>query len=151
MTAGRTVVALSDLRDAVDFVSFGDAGEHSAYICCETGQIYWVTGDSSLDEEAELPDDLGDPERYIEVPHKKELDLGRPLALRFALQELPEDYETIVGYFRSRGAYGRFKHLLEVRGALSRWYEFEEQAATEGLVAWCEEVEIALRPLADEI
>lgn len=146
MADRRTVVILSELRDAMDFVSLGELGEHSAYICRDTGKIYWVTGDSSLDEEAELPDDLGEPERYIEIPHKKELDLGRPLALRFALQELPDDYDAIIRYFRSRGAYGRFKDLLEQRGRLSSWYEFEERAAAEALLAWCDEVEIAVRP-----
>jgi hypothetical protein len=146
MADSRTTVALSELRDAIDFVSFGEVGEHSAYICRATGKIYWVTGDSSLDEEEDLPDDLEASDRYIAVPHKKELDLGRRLALRFARRELPDDCETIAGFFRRRGAYARFKDLLERRGMLSRWYEHGEMATGEALLVWCDDVGLAVRP-----
>ena len=137
MSTDATVTASAgELRDAFHFVSFGDRGEHAAYISMDTGQIYWT---SSLgDELDELPEDLEESDRYIEVPHKHDLNLGRRLALEFATQEMPEDYDRIAGYFQRPGAYARFKDLLDIRGTLKPWYEFEEHATEAALRDWCE-------------
>jgi hypothetical protein len=142
MTLPKPVsVNATDLRTTFEFMSVG-AGEHSAYICLDTGKIY--SQSAGLEEEADLPADLETSDRYIVVPHKNDLDLGRRLALAFIDQELPEDYDTVAGFFRRRGAYGRFKELLHARGKLQPWYEFEERATEKALLAWCEENGISL-------
>lgn len=41
--------------------------------------------------------------------------------------------------FRRRGAYGRFKDLLEREGRLDEWYAYERQAAQAALLAWATE------------
>jgi hypothetical protein len=41
----------------------------------------------------ELPDDTGDSEKFLQIPDKRELDLGKPLALDFARQFLPGDFD----------------------------------------------------------
>jgi hypothetical protein len=105
--------------------------EHSAYISLDTGTIYWASELASLDEE--LPDDLDTSDRYLVVPHKTEMDLGKNLALRFAAQELSDSYEQVAGIFRSKGAYGRFKQLLEDNAALENWYKFEAEACDKAL------------------
>jgi hypothetical protein len=137
-------VNAADLRTAFDFVSFGASLEHSAYICLDTGKIYWQSMSADLEEQEDLPDDLETSDRYIAVPHQNDLDLGRRLALAFIERELPDDYETAAGVFRRRGAYGRFKDLLHARGLLDRWYEFENHATDEALCAWCDENGIQL-------
>jgi hypothetical protein len=83
------------------------------------------------------------------VPRDRELrvDLGRPLALAFAATELPDDDDTVAGFFRRRGAYRRFKDLLEKRGKLEAWYEFENRATEDALLAWC--AEHGIEPGAD--
>jgi len=43
----------------------------------------------------ELPDDVGDSEKYLQIPDKRELDLGKPLALDFARQFLPNDFDEV--------------------------------------------------------
>lgn len=40
--------------------------------------------------------------------------------------------------FRREGAYRRFEDLLERKGALDAWYDFEEKAQTRALREWCE-------------
>ncbi|WP_353839486.1 hypothetical protein [Mesorhizobium sp.] len=76
----------------------------------ETGKIYchseWV------DDVEELPDDLEDSERYIAIPDKRELDLGKPLVLSFARHHLLDDYDKVREIFSRAGAYARFKDLL---------------------------------------
>lgn len=42
-----------------------------------------------VDDVEELPDDLEDSERYIAIPDKRELDLGKPLVLTFARHTCP--------------------------------------------------------------
>ena len=140
MTSTKTVsVNATDLRTTFEFVSAGAPFEHSAYICLDTGKIYWQSISAGLEEEVDLPEDLETSDRYIAVPHKNDLGLGRRLALAFVAQELSDEYNTVVGFFGRRGAYGRFKALLHARGMLERWYEFENRAMEEALLAWCEE------------
>jgi hypothetical protein len=147
MVSTKTVaVDAQELRNAFDFVSAGGPFDHSAWICLDTGKIYWRSPATGLDDE-DLPDDIDDADRYLAVPSQHDLDLGRRLALAFVAQELPDDYDTVVGFFRRRGAYGRFKNLLQTRVLLTSWYEFENRAADEALAAWCAEHDI--EPVAD--
>ncbi len=127
-----------DLSLAFDFVSYAAPTEHSAYVSLDTGKIYW-TSDSSDAFDEEIPDDLETSDRYLAIPHKNELDLGRRLALRFAAQVLPARYDQIEGFFRQQRAYARFKDLLEREGVLERWYSFESDAVESALRQWCAE------------
>ena len=140
MTSTKTdSVNAEELRTTFEFVSFGAPLEHSAYICVDTGKIYCHSVSAGLEEEEDLPEDLETSDRYIAVPHKNDLGLGRRLALAFVDQELSDEYHAVAGFFGRRGAYGRFKALLHARGMLERWYEFENRATEEALLTWCEE------------
>ena len=130
-------VKYSDLGMAMDFVSGGVLLDASAYICRETGKIWYESDDSS--EEEELPDDVGDTNKYAAVPDKRDFDLGKPLALSFASQELPNQYEKINSIFHRSGAYSRFKEFLHDHGALEAWYKYEDSATREALCAWAKE------------
>ena len=68
-------VSLSDLQLAFEFVSSGGMGENEAYLDRRSGKIYWHSEFGDNDEE--LPDDIDD-EKYISIPDKRELDLGKP-------------------------------------------------------------------------
>jgi hypothetical protein len=131
-------VKLDDLSLAFDFVSYAAPAEHNAYVSLDTGKIYW-TSDSSDAFDEEIPDDPGTSDRYLAIPHKNELDLGRHLALRFVARELPRRYDQVEDFFRRQGAYARFKDLLEREGVLERWYAFEADAVESALRQWCAE------------
>jgi hypothetical protein len=45
----------------------------------------------------------------------------------------------VATFFRKRGAYGRFKDLLERKGLLEAWYEYEAQAVEQALRTWSAE------------
>ncbi|SEC07881.1 Uncharacterised protein family (UPF0158) [Rhizobiales bacterium GAS191] len=136
-------VSFKDLEFAFDFVSSGRLGENQAYISKETGKTYWRSDymDESVEE---LPEDIDDGEKYLEVPHKNDLDLGRTLVFDFVAAALPDDYEKVRDIFRSKGAYARFKDLLGYRKAVDRWHEFEAKATQDALRAWCKENAIEL-------
>src|SRR5215468_5990348 len=113
MTSKKTVsVNAEELRTTFEFVSFGAPLEHSAYICVDTGKIYCHSLSAGLGEEEDLPEDLETSDRYIAVPHKNDLGLGRRLALVFVAQELSDEYNTVAGFFRRRGAYSH--HVLRL-------------------------------------
>ena len=135
-------VKYEELEDAFAFVSFTPPMENAAYISLDTGAIYWTSESNRLDEE--VPDDLETSDRYIAIPHKNDLDLGRSLPLRFVAQELPDQAERVAGFFRHKGAYARFKHVLESEGLLEKWYSFEAEASERALRDWCAENAIRL-------
>jgi hypothetical protein len=87
---------------------------------------------------------MWDRDDCIEIPHKNDLDLGRNLVFEFVEQYLPGDYERVRQIFRRRGAYGRYKALLEDRGFLKKWYDFENTRETETIRQWCVDNEIDL-------
>ena len=134
-----------DLELAFGFVNSGAPMESRAYISLDTGHIYWVS--EQTDDEEELPEDLVTSDRYIAVPHKNDLDLGRRLVMRFVRQAMPESEAQVEAIFSRRGAYARYKDLLDAKGQLDPWYRFEEIAQKEALREWCAENEIEL---ADE-
>jgi hypothetical protein len=156
-----TTIALNDLLHAVEYVTAG--GESStveAWVCMASGrlifrddqsegQLYWG---NDPDDRDGVPDDPDGMEEFVPVPSRRDLDLGRALALRYVSQHLPDDYETVELTFRSPGAYSRFKHLLDRRDHLQQWYAFEQAAVERELRDWCEAVGLALlndRPSAD--
>jgi len=130
-----------DIVDAFDFVSFGQMFEHQAFLNKNTGKIYWHS--EIGDNEEELPEDI-DSDKYIEIPHKKELNLGKFLVFDFAYEYLPNDADEIENIFRRKGAYSKFKALLERKKLIDKWYEFESKAQEKALKAWCEESGIKL-------
>jgi hypothetical protein len=130
-------VSLKDILGAFEFVSAGAIGEHQAFLCKQSGKIiYWHSELS--DDLDELPDDIDDSEKYVQIPNKRELDLGKPLVLNFARQFLPDYFDEVRQIFSSRGAYARFKDLLDRRDALDQWYDFEAKAEERALRMWCD-------------
>ena len=129
-------VSFNDILEAFEFVSAGGMGEHQAFLCRQSGKVYWH---SELCEDLEeLPDDIDDSEKYVPIPDKRELDLGKPLVLDFARQFLSDDFDEVRQIFNKRGAYARFKDLLDRRGMLDQWYAFEAEAEESALKMWCE-------------
>ncbi|MBU1425355.1 MAG: UPF0158 family protein [Gammaproteobacteria bacterium] len=135
-------VRFSELLEAFEFANFGGDFEHGAYIDPDSGRIYYVSPGYEMEEE--VPEDIESSDRYIAIPHKNDLNLGRNLVLSFAEKELPGDYGTIAGFFRKRGAYARFKDFLASHSLLDRWYDFEASEKEKALRAWCKDHDIAI-------
>jgi len=133
-----TTVSLDQLQGALDWVS-GDMLDNEAVICRQTGKIYWSTGESGiLDDQEELPDDIADSKKYVPIPDRRDLGLGNRLAFDFAEQFLADQYDDVRDIFRRKGAYGRFKVLLEQRDLLEKWYVFSNERMLSSLEIWCE-------------
>lgn len=140
----KNIIHYNDLRNAFEFVSSGSPSQHNAYICINTGAIFWTSNVHELEEAA--PEDVTSSDRYIAVPHKNDFRLGQQLALTFTDQELPHEYNFVANLFRRRGAYRRFKELLQSQGVLEKWYAFEADASDAALLDWCNNNGIKLSP-----
>ncbi len=135
------MVNFSEIEDAFHFVSAGSYGMHTAVLSLDSGRIYWRSELADLDELAE-----GEPEgaKFVEIPHKNELGLGQDLVFEFVERHLPEQLDLVRQFFLSRGAYSRFKSLLESKNLLQDWYAFEARREEEALREWCEGNEIPI-------
>jgi hypothetical protein len=132
-----TRISHMDLDSAFEWVSAAPPHGNSAFISRQTGQVFCKS--MMYDSPDEMPDDIDDVGSYLAVPHKNDLDLGRELVLRFIDDTLSDDYDEVRHFFSKRGAYGRFKNLLERRGRLDAWHEYERRATDQALLQWARE------------
>jgi hypothetical protein len=135
------MVKFSDLEDAFLFVSLSPYGEHSAYLNKDTGEIKYQSEMGGIDE---MTDEEVEGDEWLDIPHKNDLDLGRQLVFDFVETHLAEKYDQVRQLFRGGGGYRNFKALLETKGLLETWYEFENRRQQEALKEWCEENEVEL-------
>jgi hypothetical protein len=129
------------IEEAFLFVSGAAPFERTAVVHRKTGETFYASLMSDYDE---LPEDLDESDDYVGIPHKNDLDLGKPLVMDFVRSQCPEEVDRILTIFSRRGAYGRFKDLLEQNGLLDEWYVFEQQRTHQALLHWCEENSIEL-------
>jgi hypothetical protein len=128
------LVDLDELAQAMDWVSSSIAFDNAAYVSRETGQVFWV-GDA-VDEPDDFPEDIEDGTKFVAVPSKQDLDLGRALAIDFVEKNLPSALAEVHAAFRREGAYRRFKGRLERAGLLDAWFAFEAAATKHALESW---------------
>ena len=131
-----------DIEDAMMFVSSAGYGENSAILDKATGKIYYQSTFGDFEELEKFEEDEYDPDIHIEIPHKNDLDLGKELVFQFVERIMPDSYDRVYNIFGKRGAYSRYKDLLDSKGLLQKWYDFEKQKEQAALIQWCQENEI---------
>lgn len=132
----------NEIHDALMFVSGADYGENSALLDKQTGKIYYCSELAGIDDLNELSEEEYDPANHIEIPHNNDLELGRNLVFEFVEQFIPEHEDKVRQIFRKRGAYSRYKDLLDSKNVLEEWYDFESKSEQIALLQWCKENEI---------
>jgi hypothetical protein len=135
-------ISFDDIENAFLFVSTDQKFMHNAYLCKETGQIFYT---SELGDSDELPEDIDVTEKYVTIPHKNDLELGKSLVFEFTLEYIPEELDRIYAYFSSRGAYSRYKDFLNERGLLDKWYKFEDERTKAAIKEWCQDNSIEIK------
>jgi len=130
----------TEIQSGYMFVNSGPEGSSSAILDRETGKLYY----KSSEDEDEMPEDIEDEEKYIGIPHKNDLDLGKRLVFDFVLKFIPDELELIDGFFRHPGAYSNFKNYLSRICKLKEWQKYEEEAEDNALKEWCKENNIEI-------
>ena len=136
----------NSLYEAYMVSSAGDGYDCGAHVCRATGKTFVRFADMDETLEEETPDDLDDQEKYLPLPTKRDLDLGKRLVLKFARERLPEDLDDVRDIFSRSGAYARFKDFLHRRGALDDWRDYENAAEERALREWCAENGVEITP-----
>ena len=72
---------MNDIREAFEFVCAGGGDEHQAFLCKQSGKLYCH---SELYDDLDILPETSTTARNLQIPDKRELDLGKPLALDFA-------------------------------------------------------------------
>jgi len=135
-------VDLDDLWLAYEMQSqlhdgWGEPGA-GAWLDLEKGVLIVYSGDGVIDDETPPPDDIDDNPRYVPIPTRQELDLGRELALDFMAEHRPDEVQWALDTLRRRGGWHRFKDHLEDIGLIREWFDYQERRTNEALKAWCE-------------
>ncbi len=135
MNRTDTVFSFGTIEMAFDYANLDD-GSNDAFLDCRTGEaLYFSTfGDSD-----EVPDDFDDTARYVALPDSRELCLGAELAVEFASEVAPHLLDDVRDTFSRRGAYRRFKKILDQHGLLDSWHTYEATREREALLRWCDE------------
>lgn len=136
------MVDLLQIELAFGFVSSQPCGTNEAYVSLDTGEVYFV---SEFGDSDELPDGFEESDRYVRVPHKSELSLGRELVDEFVAAHTPHLADVVANLFVGRGAYARFKSLLARENLLDEWYSFENTRESEAIARWCLENQLPLK------
>jgi len=84
------------IEEAFDYASYGYYGQSEAYINIETDEIVLFRQEDP--ENGALPLDIDD-EKYVKIPHKRDLNLGSSLPKRFA-KMYPEIEAEVFAIFR---------------------------------------------------
>jgi len=139
-------VAWEELLDAFTFVNSAQKGENLARLSIVSGQIHrhseWTdlwdepSGGETGEKAADGP--------TLDIPHKTDLGLGRDLVLWFAEEIIPERLDEVAEIFQKRGAYAKFRDILEEEGLTQHWYQFEKDAEQQALRDWCEKNGISI-------
>jgi hypothetical protein len=124
------------IEDAFLFVSSAPPCEHYAVVNRITGEAFFA---SEYSGESDYPDDVDENDDYIAIPHKNDLDLGKPLVMEFVQCRFPEMTNRVLAIFSRAGAYQRYKQLLVEKCLIDDWYAFENARTKEALLEWCAE------------
>ncbi|NYT10252.1 MAG: hypothetical protein GKC09_10035 [Methanosarcinales archaeon] len=147
------MTTFDEIHHAFSYVSSAEYGMNKAFLCLDNGEIYYRSewDDPKIEDEDEDEDeDEFDCNHFIEIPHKNDLDLGQVLVIEFAEEHLPDDLDLVQRIFDHRGAYRRFKDLLDERDLLQTWYDYEDTREKEALRTWIQDNRIELEPQAAE-
>lgn len=136
------MATFDEIQEAFFFVNSDEYGMHRALLCLDNGEIYYH---SEMEDFDDLDEDKLDCDNFLDIPHKHYLGLGRRLVFEFVEMRLPENFDRVSEIFSNRGAYRRFKDLLEYRDLLQRWYDFESNREEDALREWALENEIELK------
>jgi hypothetical protein len=135
----RITIAYAALEEALLAASADGGNGIVVWIAKADGRIHYQSPNGLVDEDPDLPEDIGDSGLYWQVPTSRDLDLGRGLVTRFVRDVIPGAAAEVAEIFRHRGAYTRYKSMLERRGLLQRWYDYENDATRDALLDWAEE------------
>lgn len=122
------------IDDAFHYVSDAPRGERCALLHRPTGKVYLASFKAGYDERPAGSEN--DPD-YLNIPHRQQIDPGKPLLLEFVRRNCPRELPLVEALFARPGAFRKIKDLLQRKGLLESWQVFEVQQIELLLRQWC--------------
>lgn len=122
------------IDDAFHFVSDAPPGERKALVHRQTGEVFLASFKAGYDQRPAGWE--SDPD-YLSIPHRQEIDPGRPLVVEFIRKTCPAELARVEGLFSRPGAFRKVKDLLRRKQLLESWQVFEVQQLEALLRQWC--------------
>ncbi|WP_432822825.1 UPF0158 family protein [Trichloromonas sp.] len=127
-------MAYDKIDDAFHYISDAPPGERTAAVHRLTGQVFLASHKAGFDERPAGSET--DPD-YLTIPHRQDLDPGKPLLLEFVRSHCPAELARVEALFARPGAFRNVKDLLRRKHLLANWQIFESQQIEALLRKWC--------------
>ena len=131
-------VKLTDIIDAIDMMD-----QYSEYFLDkETGEIEWISDMTMSREEREEIYDRLDEHGFYRLPTSFEIrDYDIMEGFIYGMPEAVQG--RMLSTIQGRGAFRRFKDMVNEMGIEQVWYDFRDDAYKRKAIRWCEENDIA--------
>ena len=133
------MIRIEDIEFAIDMVTHSNVIMIEVFLNTKTKELIYPDEDGEFDSNVELGD-----EDLLPIPTRRELGLGKPLALQFAQEYMSDQYDAVRDIFSSSGAYSKFKGLLSTQDQIDQWYEYEQSKTHQAIRDWLEAEDISL-------
>lgn len=133
-------VNLSVILDAIEMAD----DNYTYFLDLETGESVFLVDEliTGLDNEG-LEDEIEENfERYLRLPTKFEINEYH--IMEEFIWSLPEgrQQDRLERAIQGRGAFRRFKDMVDDLGIEKRWYQYEADAYKKMAIEWCRDHEI---------
>lgn len=139
------IISLDDIAEELECYMDGT----TAYLDTQTGEVEWFSDYNSeylgnnedfkawWNEEYEGPDD-----RFVRMPRRWEINDYH--IMEDFIESLPDEKaaDSLARAIEGRGAFGRFRAVVDSLGKLDEWYAFKHDAYVQITREWCEENEV---------
>jgi hypothetical protein len=147
-------VKIDDIIDAIDF----DSDMSESFLNTKTKQVCLFSYEEL--RAAENDEDISDsadwyceavasakhyletPDDYLPLPEKYDFNEYRIMEKFISRVIISKQSEMLSQSIKGRGAFRRFKTMLERLGLLDEWYKYRGQKLREFVEFWCKENEI---------
>ncbi len=147
-------VKIDDIIDAVEF----DSDMTESYLNTKTEQVCTYTYEElqAAEENEDLSDSaewyveavsrakqyLENQDDYLPLPEKYDFNEYRIIEKFISNVAVPKQSEILSQAIHGKGAFRRFKEMLEKLELVDQWYKFREQKLREFVELWCKENKI---------
>jgi hypothetical protein len=147
-------VKIDDIIDAVDF----DSDMSSSFLNIKTEQVCMFTDDElrSAENDEDLSDSaewyceavlrakqyLENQSDYLSLPEKYDFNEYRIIEKFISRVVVPKQSEMLSQSIHGKGAFRRFRIVLEKLGLVDEWYKYRGLKLREFVEFWCRENEI---------
>ena len=144
-------VKIEDIIDAVDF----DSDMSESYLNIKTKQVYMFTDEDlrAAENDADLSDSaewyreavasakhyLENQDDYLSLPEKYDFNEYRIIEKFIARVDIPKQSDMLYQSIQGKGAFKRFKIMLERLGVVGEWYKYRDEKLREFVEFWCQE------------